>query len=124
MGFLMNYWDRVVYLFRYLPFELPSRKKDSLLTFAAHSAPYFIVGTAVLILASVISPAARHLLPIWLANVNSLPDWYQKLLHIILTGIWLWCAAYAIGVMTIEKLRYYYRRHLVRPFEKAFRVEL
>src|SRR6266700_3067628 len=115
--------NRLIYCLRYLPFNLPSRRKDSAWTIACRTVPYVVGGTAVLTLVSAVSPAERHLIPIWLANVKALPDWSQKLVHTLLTGVWLWSAAYAIGVMTIEKLRRYYRKLVVRPIEKAFCVE-
>ena len=119
----MNYWDQIVFILRYLPSELPSRKKDSELISLWRSVPYTIIGVAVLVLASVASPTVRHFPAIWLASLTNLTDWYQKLLDAFLTLVWLWFAAYSIGVLAIEKLRRHYRQNIVRPIEKAFCIE-
>jgi hypothetical protein len=114
----MRFWDRVVFVLRFWPFELPSRKKDSELVIILRSIPYAIVGIAALALASIASPALRHFPAIWLDTVASLTSFYQKVLCSLLTFVSLWFAAFAIGVLIVEKLRRYYRQYIVRPFER------
>lgn len=116
----MNLIERTVFILRFLPVELPSRKKDSELISLLRSIPYAITGIAVLVIASAASPAVRHLPTIWLSNLKLLADPFQKILDTLLTLVWLWFAAYAIGVLIIEKLRPYYRQYVVRPIERAF----
>ncbi len=69
------------------------------------------------------SPGVRNFPSIWLANLKLLPDWYQKTLGTFLTLVWFWFAAYALGVLIIEKLRRYYRQYIVRPLEKMLGIE-
>lgn len=119
----MSYWDQIIFTIRYLPSELPSRKKDSELIALWHSTPYAITGIVLLFLASAASATVRHFPAIWLASLTNLTDWYQKLLHACLSLVWLWFSAYAIGVLVIEKLRRYYRQSIIRPLEKTLGIE-
>jgi hypothetical protein len=114
----MRFWDRVVFVLRFWPSELPSRKKDSELVLVLHSIPYGAIGIVALALASVASPALRQLPAIWLATLTSLTSFYQKCLCSLLSLVSLWFAAFAIGVLIVEKLRRYYRQYIVRPFER------
>ena len=106
------------YFLRYLPFELPSRKNDSGLALAYHSIPYVVTGLSMLWLVSTLTPGERLLVPVWFRSLRSLTGWYQKLLGILLTIIWIWFGTYAIGVLLIEKLRPYYRQWIVRRVER------
>jgi hypothetical protein len=76
------------------------------------------MGIMALALASVDSPALRQFPAIWLASLASLTSSYQKLLCSFLSLVSLWFAAFAIGVLIVEKLRRYYRQYIVRPFER------
>jgi hypothetical protein len=122
-GVYLSRWNKIVFTLRYLPSEMPSRKKDSEVVSLWRSVPYVITGTLVLVLAPIASPTVRHLPKIWLGSLTGLKDWYQRILDALLTLVWFWFAAYAMGVLVIEKLRRYYRQHIVRPIEKTFCIE-
>jgi hypothetical protein len=113
----MKYESRPIFIIRFLPFELPSRKNDSTLVLLWRSFPYVIAGIATLAIISVSSRPMRQLPLIWFSNLASLGDWYEKVLVILLTLVWQWFGAFAIGVILIEKLRRPYRKYLVRPIE-------
>jgi len=120
----MRLWDPVVCILRFLPTELPSRKRDSELVFILRSIPYAATGIVALLFASVASPALRQFPAIWLATVASLPGFYQKLLCSFLSLVTVYFATFAIGVLIVEKVRRYYRQYIVRPVERRLGARL
>ena len=113
--------SKIAFTLRFLPCELPSRKKDSELFFFLRSIPYALVGTLALLIAAGISPGLRQLPLIWIANLRSLSGLFEKGLCLLLSLVALWFGAFSVGVLIIEKSRPVYRQHIVRRVERVVR---
>jgi hypothetical protein len=117
---LTDKWESVVYIARFLPSELPSRK-DTARGFIKKSIPYSVLGFLALITASLIIPSAGVFPGIWLSNLMALGDPSKIILHAVLTIVSIWAVSYAIGVLLLEKSRRYYRDYIVRPLERSLK---
>ena len=108
----------LAFVLKFLPCELPSRKKDSEGIFVLRSIPYVTTGAVAFAIASGISPGLRQLPSVWIGNLVSLSGVFQKLICSLLSLISFWFGAFALGVLIIEKSRPFYRQYLVRPIER------
>lgn len=88
-------------LIRFLPLELPSHK-DTSAAFVGKASPYALCGMVGVLLLVRAIPTARQFPEVWLQNLDSLPNWFDKVVDVILTLVFLSALSYSLGVAIVE----------------------